>query len=258
MTNSQAKTAPGFKDHFSGQATAYAKFRPQYPKSLFEFIAVQSPNDKLAVDCATGNGQAAIALAEFFQKVIALDASAAQIESAQPNDRVEYRVAPAEATGLPANSCAALTVAQALHWFDLEAFYAEARRVLTPDGILAVWAYNYLRISPEVEAILRHFHDDVVGPYWPPERKTVGNGYLNLSFPFAEITAPHFEIEVQWDLAQLSGYLGTWSATQRYMAAHNGRDPVELIRDELEQAWGNAHEERRAVWPLTVRVGRSG
>ena len=258
MTNSQTKSRPGFKDHFSRQATAYATFRPQYPKSLFEFIAVPSPNDTLAVDCATGNGQAAIALAEFFQRVIALDASAAQIESAQPDDRVEYRVAPAEATGLPANSCAALTVAQALHWFDLGAFYPEARRVLQPGGVLAVWAYNYLRISPEIEAILRHFHDDVVGPYWPPERKTVGNGYLNLAFPFAEITVPHFEIEVRWDLAQLSGYLGTWSATQRFMAANHGRDPVELIRDELEQAWGRANEERRAVWPLTVRVGRSG
>jgi SAM-dependent methyltransferase len=247
-----------FKDHFSRQATAYAKFRPQYPRALFAFIAAQSPDHKLAVDCATGNGQAAIALAEFFQKVIALDASAAQIETAQPNDRVEYRVAPAETTGLPAGSCAALTVAQALHWFDLEAFYAEARRVLERGGVLAVWAYNDLRISPELEAILRHFHDDVVGPYWPPERRMVGNEYLKLAFPFAEIAAPHFEIEVRWDLGQLLGYLGTWSATQRFRAENDGRDPVERIRDQLEQAWGDAHQKRPAVWPLTVRTGRSG
>ena len=152
-----------FKDHFSRQATDYAKFRPQYPHALFEFIAAQAPNDELALDCATGNGQAAVALAEFFREVIGVDASAAQIESAQPNDRVEYRVAPAEATGLPSNSCDAMTVAQALHWFDLETFYAEAQRVLKPGGVLAVWAYNYLRVTPEVGAILRHFHDEVVG-----------------------------------------------------------------------------------------------
>jgi len=135
-----------FKDHFSRQATDYAKFRPEYPRSLFAFVAAAAPDDQLALDCATGNGQAAVALAEFFQKVIALDASADQIANAQPNERVKYRVAPAESTGLPARSVAAITVAQALHWFDLDAFYAEARRVLAPRGVIAVWAYNYLRL----------------------------------------------------------------------------------------------------------------
>ena len=244
-----------FKDHFSRQATDYAKFRPQYPHALFEFIAAQAPNDELALDCATGNGQAAVALAEFFREVIGIDASAAQIESAQPNDRVEYRVAPAEATGLEAHSCDAMTVAQALHWFDLEAFYAEARRVLKPGGVLAVWAYNYLRISPEVEAVLRHFHDEVVGPYWPPERQTVGRGYLDLPFPFEEIESPPFRIEAQWTLEHLLGYLGTWSATHRFMAAQ-GKDPVDLIAEDLARAWGNASEPRLVSWPLTTRIGR--
>ena len=165
-----------FKDHFSRQSIEYARYRPQYPKELFAFIASHAPNDERALDIATGNGQAAVALAEFFRKVIAIDASAEQIESAQPNERVEYRVAPAETTGLVTQSCDAITVAQALHWLDLEAFYAEARRVLKPGGVVAVWAYNYLRVSPEVESVLRHYHDDVVGPFWPAERKTVGRG----------------------------------------------------------------------------------
>jgi SAM-dependent methyltransferase len=245
-----------FKDHFSRQATDYAKFRPQYPHALFEFIAAQAPNDQLVLDCATGNGQAAVALAEFFHEVIGIDASAAQIESAQPCDRVEYRVAPAEATGLPSNSCDAITVAQALHWFDLTAFYAEARRVLKPGGALAVWAYNYLRVTPEVEAIVRQFHDEVVGAYWPPERKMVGSAYLDLHFPFAEVECPKFQIETCWSLQYLLGYLRTWSATQRFLVAV-GSDPVELILRELERAWGQPDEERLAVWPLTVRIGHA-
>jgi SAM-dependent methyltransferase len=245
-----------FKDHFSRQATDYARFRPQYPRALFEFIGKQAPNDERALDCATGNGQAAVALAEFFRAVIGIDASAAQIESAQPNERVEYRVAPAEASGLEADLCDVITVAQALHWFDLEAFYAEARRVLKPGGVLAVWAYNYLRVSPEVEAVLRRFHDQIVGPYWPPERQMVGRGYLNLPFPFEELESPDFQIEVQWTVSHLLGYLRTWSATRRFVAA-KGSDPVGLIAGDLEHAWGNPDEPRLASWPLTTRIGRA-
>jgi SAM-dependent methyltransferase len=244
-----------FKDHFSRQATEYARFRPQYPRALFEFIAAAVPNDQTALDCATGNGQAAVALAEHFRKVIAIDASAEQIANAQPNERVEYRVASAESTGLSARSVAAITVAQALHWFDREAFYVEARRVLQPRGVLAVWAYNYLRIALEVDPLVRRFHDEIVGPYWPPERKLVGSGYRELPFPFQEIQTPEFQIEVRWSLAHLLGYLRTWSATQGFMAA-NRRDPVELIESQLDQAWGNSAEEKLAIWPLTVRIGR--
>ncbi|HEY1582113.1 MAG TPA: class I SAM-dependent methyltransferase [Chthoniobacterales bacterium] len=246
-----------FKDHFSRQASDYAKFRPQYPRALFAFIAAHAPNDRQALDCATGNGQAAIAFAEFFQRVTAVDASASQIENAQPNERVEYRVAPAEATELATDSVDAITVAQALHWFNLERFYAEARRLLKPGGVLAIWAYNYLRLAPEVEKVLRHFHDDVVGAYWPPERKMVGRPYLELPFPFKEIVAPPFQIEVHWTLEHLLGYLRTWSATHRYRAA-KGTDPVDLIAKDFARAWpGDPKEPRLVSWPLTTRIGRA-
>ena len=245
-----------FKDHFSRQATDYARFRPQYPRALFEYLASISPNQQLALDCATGNGQAAITLAEFFEKVIGTDASESQIACAQLHLRVEYRLAPAEASGLAAQTCDAITVAQALHWFDLDAFYQEARRVLKPAGILAAWAYNELQIAPEVDALVRRFHDEIVGPYWPPERKIVGRGYRDLPFPFEELDAPPFQIEVDWSLPHLLGYLRTWSATQRFIAAE-GYDPVDLIEPDLAGAWGNAPEVRSALWPLTIRVGRS-
>lgn len=245
-----------FKDHFSRQATDYAKFRPRYPRALFEFIAANSPNEQLALDCATGSGQAAVALTEYFRKVIAIDASAQQIENAQSKERVEYRVAPAEASGLSAGSCDAITVGQALHWFRLDDFYAEAQRVLKPGGLLTVWTYQHLRISPEVDAVVRRYHDDIVGPFWPPERKMVGRAYLDLPFPFEEIKTREFQIEVHWSLGQLLGYLGTWSATQRFLAA-NGRDPVDSIAGDLAKAWNDSDPERRVIWPLTVRAGRA-
>lgn len=245
-----------FKDHFSRQATEYAQFRPRYPRELFEFIAANSPGNQLALDCATGSGQAAVGLAEFFQKVIAIDASTQQIESAQPNERVEYRVAAVEASGLSASSCDAITVAQALHWFRLVDYYAEARRVLRPGGLLAIWSYYHLRVSPGIDAIVRRYHDEVVGPFWPPERKMVGRAYLDLPFPFAEIEMPEFQIEVRWSLDQLLGYLRTWSATQRFLAANNC-DPVDSIAVELARAWNDSDPKRRVIWPLTVRVGRA-
>jgi len=244
-----------FKDHFSKQAREYAKFRPQYPRELFAFVAANSLNDQLALDCATGNGQAAVLLAERFRKVIAIDASAAQIENALPNERVEYQVMPAEEMSLPNESCDAITVAQALHWFDLDRFYTEVRRLLRPNGALSVWSYYELVVSPEIKAIVRHYHDEIVGPYWPPERKLVGPAYLRLPFPFAEIDSPPFESQVLWSLEELLGYLGTWSATQRYLAA-TGRDPREAVADDLAQAWGGETKQRLMTWPLTVRIGR--
>lgn len=245
-----------FKDHFSKQASDYAKFRPQYPRALFQFIESVSPDNRLALDLASGNGQAAIALAEFFEKVIGIDASEKQIASAQPHGGVEYHIASAESTGLPSHSCDALTVAQALHWFDLAAFYAEARRILRPRGVLAVWAYTHLQIAPEIDAVVRHFYNDVVGPFWPPERRFVESGYRELPFPFLEIKPPPFQIEVWWTLEHLFGYLRTWSATQRYLAEHK-TDPVDQITAELENAWGDPAEERLVLWPLTTRIGRA-
>ena len=245
-----------FKDHFSRQATDYAKFRPRYPRALFAFIAANSPNELAALDCATGNGQAALGLAEFFQKVIAIDASASQIQNARRHARVEYRAAAAEASGLGASSCAAITVAQALHWFRLDDFYAEANRVLQPGGLLAVWTYEHFRVSPAIDALVRHYCDNVVGSYWPPERKLVGPAYLDLPFPFPEIETPEFQMEARWSREHLLGYLRTWSATQRFMAAI-GEDPLDLIAHDLTQAWGNSVEERLVIWLLTTRIGRA-
>jgi len=154
-----------FKDHFSKQASDYAKFRPQYPPELFKYLGAIAPQRKLAWDCGTGNGQAAVALASVFERVIATDASEAQIANAEAHARVEYRVAPAETSGIESDTMDLVMVAQALHWFDLDRFYAEVKRVLKPNGIIAASAYNLLKIAPAIDEIVNRYYYEIVGPF---------------------------------------------------------------------------------------------
>lgn len=243
-----------FKDHFSGHAAEYAQFRPRYPDKMFRWLAGAAPARSVAWDCATGNGQAAIGLAEHFEHVIATDASAQQIEAAERHERLEYRVAPAEASGLAESSCDVVTVAQALHWFDIPAFFAEVKRVLKPSGLVAVWAYTFLHVAPEVDRIVDRFYRDTTGPYWPPERDIVERGYRDVSFPFEEIDVPQFEVEAEWTCDQLLGYLRTWSATKRFIAAR-GFDPVDRVGEDLQRVWSDGA--RVVRWPIHMRVGRA-
>jgi SAM-dependent methyltransferase len=241
-----------FKDHFSKQAGDYAKFRPRYPQRLFEYLGSIAPSRQLAWDCGTGSGQAAVALASVFDRVIATDASEKQIANAQQYERVEYRVAPAENSGIESETLDLIMVAQALHWFDLDHFYAEARRVLKPNGVLGASAYNLLHIEPAIDEVVNRYYYQVVGPFWPPERALVEN-FAYLPFPFHEIDPPKFEMTAQWNLDHLLGYLRTWSSTQRFIVA-KGNDPLQQISDQLRNAWGDPRQMRKVIWPLTLRV----
>lgn len=241
-----------FKDHFSGHAADYAHYRPRYPRELFEYLAALAPDRTVAWDCATGNGQAAVVLGEFFTRVIATDASEKQLANAATHPQVEYRVAPAEASGLPAGSVALITVAQALHWFDCPKFFAEAKRILRGDGVLAVWCYNLFRVAPEIDRAVDHFYRETVGPYWDFERKLVETGYQTIPFPFAEIAPPEFHMRATWSLEQALGYLRTWSATKGFVA-QRGFDPVDSLGAELACFWISPRE---VNWPLSCRIGR--
>jgi len=188
-----------------------------------------------------------------FDHVIATDASEKQITNAQPHGRVDYRVAPAENSGIDSEAVDLIVIAQALHWFDLDRFYTEARRVLKPNGIFAASAYNLLTIEPAIDEIVNQYYYEVVGPFWPPERKLVEQ-FADLPFPFHEIDPPKFKMTQQWNLDHLFGYLRTWSSTQRFIAAKDS-DPLEEITDELRNAWGDPQQIRDVAWPLAVRVG---
>ena len=213
-----------------------------------------TPEHERAWDVGTGNGQAAIGLAQHFRSVIATDPSKQQIALAQPHERVTYRTALAEASGLENRSIDLVTVALAVHWFELDRFYAEVQRVLRPAGILAVWCYNLTEITPEIDAVMEAYYHDVLGEFWPPQIHWVDEHYRTLPFPFAEIVAPKFILETTWSLTDLFGYLSSWSAAPKFQATH-GFDPLEKKRTAFKTAWGSAHN-RAVRWPLYLRVGK--
>jgi SAM-dependent methyltransferase len=242
------------EENFSQQAPIYARYRPQYPAALFARLAELAPGRELAWDCATGSGQAALGLVDQFRQVWATDASPGQIAQAVAHERIHYRVGPAGDSGLPGRAVDLISVAQALHWFDLESFYAEAQRVLKPGGVLAAWCYLLPDITPEIDPILRRYYEEVLGPFWAPGIRRVEERYANLPFPFAELEPPGVRMEAEWDLEQVSGFLRSWSATPEYVAAH-GRHPLEEVQADLEKAWGPADEKRRVHWPMCFRIG---
>lgn len=244
----------GFQDHFSGHAADYAAHRPTYPQALFRYLASLAQERSCAWDCATGNGQAACALAEHFAEVVATDASERQLRQAVPHPKVRYLEAPAEDVPLEARSVDLVTVAQALHWFELEAFYQEVGRVLKPGGLLAVWCYGLTTIAPEIDAWMAEFHHQVIGPYWPIGREHIEARYETLPFPYQMLLVPALEMRQSWTLEAFAAYLRTWSAVKRYLAAESC-DPVGPLEERLRPVWGEGA--RGVSWPLTVKVGRS-
>ncbi|HEY8278029.1 MAG TPA: class I SAM-dependent methyltransferase [Bdellovibrionota bacterium] len=244
-----------FKDLFSEQASEYARYRPDYPPELFRKLAALSSARTLAWDCGTGSGQAAVGLAEVFQKVIATDASDRQLYSATPHPKVEYRSAPAERSGLQSGSVNLITAAQSFHWFRQSDFFAEVRRVAHPGAILAVWCYELCLIEPKIDALVKGFYTDTLGKYWDPGRKLVEQGYAKEKFPFKSVPSPKMAMVHQWNLAEFYGYLGTWSALQKYIKEKN-EDPRMNLITALQKVWGDPNDKKTLTWPLSIRIFR--
>ncbi|AWN39679.1 class I SAM-dependent methyltransferase [Methylobacterium durans] len=246
---------PGFKDHFSVGSADYAAHRPTYPAALVDHLAGLTHRLERALDTACGTGQLSTLLAGRFREVVATDASAAQIANAAPHPGVRYAVAPAERSGLPGASVDLVTVAQAAHWLDLDAFYAEVRRVGRPGGVLALISYGVLEVEGAANPVVQDFYASVLDPYWPPERRHVEEGYANLPFPFPECHAPDLWIAVSWALPDLLGYVSTWSAVRAAERAL-GTKPVETFRHALSAEWGDPQLRRDVRWRLSARIGR--
>lgn len=245
-----------FKDLFSQHATDYAQFRPHYPPDLFAWLASIAPARELAVDVGAGNGQAAVALAQHFERVIAVDPSAKQIANApaSPTDQVIYQQGTAEDLGCSSGTADLLVAAQAFHWFKQDAFFAEVRRVARPSGCLAVWCYGLGTITPDLDKLVYELYETRLGPCWEPERKLVEAGYGGIAFPFAELAPPRFNMRLAWSLEHLIGYLNTWSALKRHLR-DKGDNPLADMLPRFQRAWGTANE-REVTWPISVRAFR--
>jgi len=245
-----------YKDYFSGHSRAYALARPDYPDSLFSYLNTLCQQHEIAWDCACGNGQASIALARYFDRVIATDASGDQLAHAPRHKKIQYQVARAEEYFLPPGTVDLVTVAQALHWLNLQKFYANVRSVLKTKGVLAVWCYGLHRIDDTFDDVIDQLYNSVLGRYWPKERRLVEEAYKDLDFPFEEINSPNLVMIKTWTFQETMNYIESWSAVQRYIKDRNA-NPLDLFRDRLLLSWGDKPK-REICWPMTLRIGVNG
>lgn len=241
------------KDHFSRDSGNYARYRPTYPNELFKWLISQLKSRETCWDCGTGSGQVASALSAYFEKIYATDISQNQIFHAEKKDNIYYSITEAEQTNFLDNTFDFIIAAQAVHWFDHQKYFLEVKRTSKPGGIISLIGYSLMTINTVLDPTIESFYKDTIGPYWDFERKYIDEEYKTLPFPFHEIKAPHFEMNVHWSLDQLLGYIRTWSAVRHYIDI-NGVDPVKDLKKKLIQDWH--HSLKKVSFPLLLRVGR--
>lgn len=241
------------KDNFSNQASQYSQFRPHYPQELIHHILSFVDNKDTALDVATGNGQVAISLCKHFHTVYATDISEKQLLEAPKVLNIIYKNQLAESTDFHNHQFDLITVAQAIHWFDFNKFYAEVKRILKPEGVIAIIGYGLLKTNPHSDKILLDFYQNIVGPFWDAERKYIDDHYKTIPFPFEELETESFSNEFSWSFNQLIGYLETWSAVEHYKARHN-QNPIDLIREKLEASWESS--DKKVTFPMLLRIGK--
>jgi SAM-dependent methyltransferase len=247
-------TAVEFKDHFSAVAADYANARPEYPQALFAWIASLIPAAEQVWEAGCGSGQATRDLAPQFGQVFATDPSAAQIAQARGPANVRFAVEPGERCSLPDASVDAVCVAQALHWFERDAFFAECARVLRPGGVLVAWGYQDIVVPSEL-ADANEALQTAIRPYWPPERELINEAYAGFEWPFPAEPAPAFELTAQWTLPRLLGYFSSYSASKCYREA-TGLDPVASHAPAFAAAWDDPMQARTMRWPMFVHARR--
>lgn len=243
------------KDLFSKQADLYARYRPTYPAELYQYILSFVKEKNIAWDCATGNGQAAVVLADHFKKVVATDISASQIEKATFKENIEWLVCPAESTPFAENTFDLVTVAQAYHWIKWKEFRNEVRRVCKNNAVIAVWLYyDHTTGDKRIDKVVRDFYENVTRPYWDYERKYVEELYATVAFDYELLPFKNFEINLHWQREDLLGYISSWSAIQKYIKV-NGHSPIPIIEKEINKLWPQG-EKKQVIFPVYLKLGR--
>lgn len=245
---------PPLDDHFSANAAEYARFRPGYPEELADYLRSLAPESSLIWEAGCGSGQLSMLLTRRFSRVVSSDASARQIAEAPRRSGLSYVVERAQASALGDGIAGLCVSAQAAHWFELNGYYSEVRRVASEGGLVVLITYGRVVAPPELESLLSMFYEEVLGPYWPPERTHVESGYQTLPFPFVELSPPAFMMRESWTLKSFIGYVSTWSAVHR-LCAHGREAGFAEFAADLARRWGAGATQREFRWPLAVRVG---
>lgn len=240
---------------FVSDGEQYAQFRPQYPHALGLLLASLTNRHQQALDVGCGTGQLTTILAAYFDEVMGVDPSDSQIQNAKSHPKIQYQVSTAEQLPEGLRDLDLITVAQAAHWFDLPRFYQEVTRVLAPDGVLALISYGVMQVDEAIRARVHQFYDNEIGPYWPAERKLVDEGYQTIEFPFQEMSVTPMEIELEWGLEEMMGYISTWSAVKKAKDLGQG-DLLTAFYDDMCDLWGDASQKKRFIWPINMRVGK--
>lgn len=242
---------------FSYDSSKYTHYRPQYPDGLFEYLRTLLDDKKgLVLDCGAGSGQGTQGLSRYFAYVIATDLSFELLAQAPSLQNVLYVQSSAEHLAIRSRSLSLICVAQALHWFSLDNFYGEAKRVLKSNGVIAAWCYNQAIIEPSIDQVIRKVYQKMSSAQNPSqERQYLYEHYQTILFPFKRIITPFFNIEMSWNLIQLLGYISTWPSLLEFQKRF-GVNLLNEVKEELFSAWGDPICQKQITWPLNLLVGR--
>lgn len=243
------------KDLFSEQSHVYQQARPSYPHTVIAEILKHVPHKQFAWDCGAGSGQFTQLLSPYFEQIVATDLSPQQLKQAHYLENVSYQIQHAEKTSFNNQIFDLVTVAQAIHWFDFDAFYTEVERTLKPDGVLAVIGYGLIQVEDAlVNQLLQSLYYETLNGYWDTERKYIDEGYATIPFPFDELDVPQLNMQYHWNVDQFLNYLSTWSALKKYKKDKQ-EDPLKIFT-ELFQHNGFEHRLLNVEFPIFLRIGR--
>jgi SAM-dependent methyltransferase len=240
---------------FNSRSEGYAAARPRYPRELYGRLASLCSRRDTAWDCGCGTGQAAVGLARYFRLVQATDSSVSQIANAEPHDRIVYSVRGSESAGFPDDFFDLVCAAQCLHWFDLDRFWPEARRVMKAGGVFAAWGYSWFRVNGGIDAAVKSALLDVIAPFWSPRNSLLWDGYENIGFPFDRLEMPPVAMVLSWDLQELMAYIGTWSAVKLCLE-NRGEAFFVSAAGEIGKAWGDPGRKKEVVMDFHLVAGR--
>lgn len=242
-------------NEYSINPQKYLKVRPQYGEEMFKFLHKICPDNKLVWDCATGNGQAAHLLSDYFTTVHATDINPSQLDYAIQKENINYYVADECNAVLNDRSVDLITVATAIHWFDRKKFYKEVERVLKPDGILAIWGYTGKNVNPELDDVLHLIIKKHLMPYYSERIQLAFDGYDAIDFPYERIHTPSFKTQVDYTFHDLLDYILSWSSSQRYIQK-NKVSPIPLFENLLKEAWGDINKHKTMTWDFITHIGK--